>query len=234
MHGTLDKPELEGVDSATRAVMVGDAARWAWIYDPNRSAEELLAQAAEVAVGEASYKRETTRVISLAIATTEPEASANNAPQVEAVRQAAVAGAFYPGEPDQLARAIDEFLPSQAKPERWAGAMVPHAGWTYSGRLGGRGIESGGDTRADDRLLSPASAGRSGLGGSAAQNMVATRCGRGIGPRVSSTTGRGNRRTGTRLRRASRRTRHRGPIADPRPAGPAHESGSALPSAAAI
>ncbi len=135
MHGTLDEPELDGVDPATRAVMVGDAARWAWIFDPSRSAEELLAQAAEVAVGEASYKRATTRVISLAIATTEPEASANNAPRVEAVRPAAVAGGFYPGEPGQLARAIDEFLPSQPEPERWAGAMVPHAGWTYSGRL---------------------------------------------------------------------------------------------------
>ncbi len=140
MHGTLDiacqgGAELDGIDAKTRAVLVGDAARWAWVYDPQRTAEELLAEAAEVAVAEASYKRATARVISLAIASTESRATANNAPPVEAIRSPAVAGGFYPGDPDQLARAIDGLLPKEVKPERWAGAMVPHAGWTYSGRL---------------------------------------------------------------------------------------------------
>jgi AmmeMemoRadiSam system protein B len=30
---------------------------------------------------------------------------------------------------------IDQLLPKQLKPGRWAGALVPHAGWVYSGRL---------------------------------------------------------------------------------------------------
>jgi AmmeMemoRadiSam system radical SAM enzyme/AmmeMemoRadiSam system protein B/AmmeMemoRadiSam system protein A len=57
------------------------------------------------------------------------------------VRPPAVAGGFYPGSPEAVRRAVDELLAPQGekaaeKPaEKWAAAMVPHAGWIYSGRL---------------------------------------------------------------------------------------------------
>jgi AmmeMemoRadiSam system protein B len=52
-------------------------------------------------------------------------------------RPPAVAGAFYPGTPARIDRALDELLAGRepVEPEPWAGAMVPHAGWVYSGRL---------------------------------------------------------------------------------------------------
>ena len=56
------------------------------------------------------------------------------------VRQPAVAGAFYPDVPAELDRQLDELL-AVARPSRpchaepWPAAMVPHAGWMYSGRL---------------------------------------------------------------------------------------------------
>jgi AmmeMemoRadiSam system protein B len=53
------------------------------------------------------------------------------------VRDAAVAGAFYPGDPKQVKLAVDDLFDGvnleQARP--WPGAMVPHAGWMYSGPL---------------------------------------------------------------------------------------------------
>ena len=51
------------------------------------------------------------------------------------LRPPAVAGQFYPGTAEEVATAIDHLLPPDASPQRLAGAMVPHAGWVYSGRL---------------------------------------------------------------------------------------------------
>ena len=57
-------------------------------------------------------------------------------------RPAAVAGGFYPADPREVNRTVEQLFaaaeaafPPAAKPAPWAGAMVPHAGWVYSGRL---------------------------------------------------------------------------------------------------
>ncbi|OHB72850.1 MAG: AmmeMemoRadiSam system protein B [Planctomycetes bacterium RBG_13_63_9] len=42
---------------------------------------------------------------------------------------------FYPGDPEEMDRALDEMLSEKSNPEPWPAVMVPHAGWTYSGRL---------------------------------------------------------------------------------------------------
>jgi len=51
------------------------------------------------------------------------------------VRPPAVAGTFYPGQAEEINRMLDAWLAHQPEPEPWAAALVPHAGWTYSGRL---------------------------------------------------------------------------------------------------
>ena len=52
------------------------------------------------------------------------------------VRPAAVAGSFYPGSPKEVQRALDTlFAFEPPAPQPWAGALAPHAGWVYSGKL---------------------------------------------------------------------------------------------------
>lgn len=55
------------------------------------------------------------------------------------VRPPAVAGTFYPSDPRELARQIDEFCaPSADRPKiRAIACVVPHAGYMYSGHVAG-------------------------------------------------------------------------------------------------
>ncbi|MFH1746025.1 MAG: AmmeMemoRadiSam system protein B [Planctomycetota bacterium] len=54
-------------------------------------------------------------------------------------RQPAVAGRFYPSDPETCGRMVDEMLLGVDTPAA-PGAIVPHAGWVYSGRTAARGI----------------------------------------------------------------------------------------------
>ncbi|VVC04013.1 Memo-like protein [Candidatus Bilamarchaeum dharawalense] len=60
------------------------------------------------------------------------------------VRQAAVAGAFYPDDPEQLKKMIGKFL-NDAKETKLPGNLkalvVPHAGYIYSGPVAGYGYK---------------------------------------------------------------------------------------------
>jgi AmmeMemoRadiSam system protein B len=53
------------------------------------------------------------------------------------IRPPAVAGMFYEGRPDRLREQVRAYLPSDAIPERAFGAIVPHAGYVYSGPVAG-------------------------------------------------------------------------------------------------
>jgi hypothetical protein len=54
------------------------------------------------------------------------------------VRQPAVAGLFYPGQPAQLVAAVRELLAAAgAEPRAAVAAVAPHAGYVYSGRTAG-------------------------------------------------------------------------------------------------
>ena len=50
-------------------------------------------------------------------------------------RPAAVAGSFYPANPKELDRMLEGMLSEKRQPQPWPAALVPHAGWIYSGRL---------------------------------------------------------------------------------------------------
>jgi AmmeMemoRadiSam system protein B/AmmeMemoRadiSam system protein A len=52
-------------------------------------------------------------------------------------RPPAVAGMFYPGDPREVRQSVEQLFAAAgpATPQPWAGVMVPHAGWVYSGRL---------------------------------------------------------------------------------------------------
>jgi AmmeMemoRadiSam system protein B len=53
------------------------------------------------------------------------------------VRPAAVAGKFYPSDPDLLRQSIENYLPEHAEKVSALGCMVPHAGYMYSGHVAG-------------------------------------------------------------------------------------------------
>ena len=51
------------------------------------------------------------------------------------IRRSAVAGSFYAGTRDRLRLQLEDLLPKGARPESAIGAVVPHAGYMYSGRV---------------------------------------------------------------------------------------------------
>jgi MEMO1 family protein len=53
------------------------------------------------------------------------------------VRPPAVAGTFYPSNPDELALQIDRYSVGEATKKPAIGCMVPHAGYMYSGHVAG-------------------------------------------------------------------------------------------------
>ena len=53
------------------------------------------------------------------------------------IRVPAVAGSFYDARPERLERDVRSFLPPEAKAEPAFGAIVPHAGYVYSGPVAG-------------------------------------------------------------------------------------------------
>jgi AmmeMemoRadiSam system radical SAM enzyme/AmmeMemoRadiSam system protein B/AmmeMemoRadiSam system protein A len=135
MHGTVTEPDLGGIVPRRRAVVVFDRTHTAWIFDPQQTPQQLVAEALRL-----GQIRDTSQaaIFSLAAVSTGPRMAAAYMPRPEAgpeVREPAVAGGFYPGSAQEIQRAVDEMLPAQSKAEPWAAAMVPHAGWIYSGRL---------------------------------------------------------------------------------------------------
>jgi AmmeMemoRadiSam system protein B len=53
------------------------------------------------------------------------------------VRPPAVAGKFYPADPDTLRSYIESYLPEEVEKFSASGCMVPHAGYMYSGHVAG-------------------------------------------------------------------------------------------------
>jgi MEMO1 family protein len=53
------------------------------------------------------------------------------------IRQAAVAGRFYPAEPARLVREVEQSVSESVEKIRARGCIVPHAGYIYSGHVAG-------------------------------------------------------------------------------------------------
>jgi hypothetical protein len=54
------------------------------------------------------------------------------------LRPAAVAGRFYPGDPDELHAAVNKFASTSAEKREAIACIVPHAGYMYSGLIAGQ------------------------------------------------------------------------------------------------
>jgi AmmeMemoRadiSam system protein B len=53
------------------------------------------------------------------------------------IRQPAVAGTFYPGDPGQLHADLEVMIPRNEDKEKVIGIIAPHAGYVYSGKVAG-------------------------------------------------------------------------------------------------
>jgi AmmeMemoRadiSam system protein B/AmmeMemoRadiSam system protein A len=136
MHGTVMEPDLDGMDPARRAVLVLEGARSAWLYDPQKSARELVSAATR----EARVRSlASALVLSLATVSTEASLVVVEVPRPQSgpkVRPPAVAGSFYPGEAGALREMVEGLLGESGQPrEAWPAVMVPHAGLKYSGKI---------------------------------------------------------------------------------------------------
>ncbi|MBN2291516.1 MAG: AmmeMemoRadiSam system protein B, partial [Pirellulales bacterium] len=130
----LEKVGLEGIDTKHRAVVVLQQAGWTWNFDPQKNADEVMHEAlvkAHLSKGTGA------NLLSMEIVSTEERASSGNVPDPQSPRPPAVAGQFYPGTSAQMDTAVDALIKDAGRHTRkpWAGAIVPHAGWVYSGKL---------------------------------------------------------------------------------------------------
>lgn len=138
LHGTVAEPDLRGLDSHSRMLLVKQSGKSFAIYDRDRSAAELLAEASRTM---RLHAPEHALVVSLKVATLESRVVLSNLPQPTPgpeVRMPAQAGRFYPKRAAELRELVDECLqgPPMGK-SHWPAALVPHAGLMYSGRIAG-------------------------------------------------------------------------------------------------
>ena len=141
LHGTVADPHLSDLDPQHRAIMVTERNKASLLYDPARTAEELLAEAA----GLAGVKQPSTAaVFSLDALTNVSPVSVSSIPRPvkgPAIRPPAVAGTFYPGDPEDLARTVKQLLTGQRPRETWLAALTPHAGLRFSGHIAAQVLE---------------------------------------------------------------------------------------------
>ena len=136
MHGTVENPDLGGFNVRERALLVSQGAKSAWLHDPEKTPEDLLTEAARLAQVTSPDRAVVTSYVVQANRT---PVSVVNVPQPIAgpnIRPPAVAGMFYPGDPAELQRIVDESIPSDSvEKRRVRAAMIPHAGLRFSGRI---------------------------------------------------------------------------------------------------
>jgi AmmeMemoRadiSam system radical SAM enzyme/AmmeMemoRadiSam system protein B/AmmeMemoRadiSam system protein A len=136
MHGTAAEPDLRGLRTSDRAVALVERNKSATIFDQSLAPAELLAQAAAAAQVSSP---EHAGVFSLAVYSTMDHFTVTHLPRPStgsSVRPAAQAGRFYPADPAELSKLVDECLAGKpVEKQRVPAVMVPHAGLIYSGRI---------------------------------------------------------------------------------------------------
>ncbi|MEK7508324.1 MAG: AmmeMemoRadiSam system protein B [Patescibacteria group bacterium] len=95
------------------------------------------------------------------------------------IRESAVAGAFYPDDPKELQKMIEDFL-ATAKPPAISGRLraliVPHAGYVYSGLVAAFGYKVLADCHSRPRSVVPANAGTQSRAGSSGNPATGSPC----------------------------------------------------------
>jgi AmmeMemoRadiSam system radical SAM enzyme/AmmeMemoRadiSam system protein B/AmmeMemoRadiSam system protein A len=136
MHGTIAEPDLNGIDSATRGVLVTERNKQGFVFDRRLSAEQLARDASQLAQ---IIAPEWAQLFSLRALSSCDRFTVEMTPKPAVggdVRPAAVAGRFYPGDAAGVAAELDRMLGADERERKTVvAAMVPHAGWVFSGKL---------------------------------------------------------------------------------------------------
>lgn len=136
MHGTTNAVDLRGFVTAERAILVLAGDRSGWRYAPDESAETLFARLEQQM---ALRPDQCGNVYSLRCLSSHSPVEAIHRPTPQAGRESrppAVAGSFYPDDPDKLQTMVASLLPEETHtPRPWRAALVPHAGLRFSGRI---------------------------------------------------------------------------------------------------
>jgi AmmeMemoRadiSam system radical SAM enzyme/AmmeMemoRadiSam system protein B/AmmeMemoRadiSam system protein A len=133
--GSVAQPHLAGFDPQQRALLALERNKAGLVFDAAKQSDDLVQEAASLA---RVNQPDNTVVFSLAAVTNATRVNVSTAPTAvrgPAVRPAAVAGKFYPADPAELSRSVDQLLAGERQPEAWPAAMVPHAGLRFSGQI---------------------------------------------------------------------------------------------------
>ncbi len=136
MHGTVQDPDLRDLDPSRRSLLMLEHDKSVLMFSPGNSPEGLLKAAKRQM---RMLSPEGIGLFSLATQSTEREVVFRAVPSpvpAGGTRPPGVAGRFYPADPGELSRMVDEMLTAgERRVEAWSAAMVPHAGLVYSGKL---------------------------------------------------------------------------------------------------
>lgn len=136
MHGSVSDSDLRGLDTQHRACLVKEGDKSAWNYQPALSATELVNKSLQtIEISDPQVAQ----VFSLAVQSSHSEVAVSNFPRPQpgsSIRSPAVAGTFYPNDPDELDEVVSNFLTDPSPEKRnYSAVMVPHAGLKYSGAI---------------------------------------------------------------------------------------------------
>lgn len=137
LQGTVHDNDLRGVAGRRRALLVMERGRSSLIFNTEQDADASLRQAAE----ELPVKDPgSATVFSLAADSSQTRIAHVQRPRPKSgdeVRPAAMADKFYPGNPLALNGLVEQLLGPERPRAAWTGAMVPHAGLRFSGKVAG-------------------------------------------------------------------------------------------------
>ncbi len=196
MLGGTDKAELSGFDPRRRALLVAHQNHWAMSYDPQGSPADMVAEALGLLRLPATAQA---GLFSMAVESTASRIAVGNRQPPQAgseIRPAAVAGSFYPGRAEEIDRMLEEWFSGGTQPEPWAGVLVPHAGWIYSGRLAAAVFRRVKFPQRVIVLCAQAPSGRRRLGRRPAPHLAVARPVVGVGPGAGRAVGRIRERPG--------------------------------------
>ncbi len=134
LHGYGSLADLEGVNTAERALVVSDASHCGFAFDPSKSPAELLERLRNtLPIGARDGM-----VHTLDVQSTLPHIISISGPTAvvgKGIRPAAVAGQFYPAEDAARRAAVKDLIPSHPSKASPLAIMVPHAALKYSGKV---------------------------------------------------------------------------------------------------